>query len=358
MISVGIIGLGRSGWELHAAPLRQMIGYRLTAVCSTNATRLAQGSQAFAARPYTDPQALIEDREIQLVVVATPNDTHASLSIAALEAGKHVVVEKPMAPTLAEADQMLEAARRNGGLLTVFHNRRWDRDYRMLKTLVGEGLLGELLTIGSRVMTYGAEWPNYGVSESRPQWRMKAAYGGGFLADWGPHLLDQCLDLTGEWPLAVSCQLRSSLWATEVEDYFHLRLAFPSGILATLESSNNARLPLPRWFVVGTEGTLWAQGDWGHWTEMRIRRTEAGLPMDLVPQEIGPSSGGRNYDVGEDLSAQFYSDLSDALNAGRRPAVTAERARDIIAVLEAARRSDVLGQTVELDAPLDAVGLV
>jgi predicted dehydrogenase len=232
-------------------------------------------------------------------------------------------------------------------VLTVFHNRRWDRDYLLLKSLVQRGVLGELLTLDSRVMTYGPEWTTYGVPEFNPQWRIQAAYGGGFLADWGPHLVEQVLDLTGEWPVSVTCQLRSHLWAVEVEDYFYMRLTFPSGLPVTLEGSNNARLPLPRWFVVGREGTLVADGTWGKWTDMRIRGTISDVTMDLLPQGIGPSSGGRAYDVGEELSACFYGDLTEALTTGRPPAITAQRARDVMAILEAARQSNASGQTVK-----------
>ena len=347
MINVGIIGMGRSGWELHAAPLQKFPDYRLVAACDQSQARLDQAAQAFGVRTYRDAHKLIEDPEVQLVVVAAPSNLHASLAIAALEAGKHVLVEKPMAITLADAEAMVAAAERSGQLLTVFHNRRWDRDYQMLKTLVQRGVLGELLTLDSRVMTYGPEWTTYGVPEFNPTWRIQAAYGGGFLADWGPHLVEQVLDLIGEWPASVTCQLRSHLWAVEVEDYFCMRLTFPSGLLVTLEGSNNARLPLPRWFVVGREGTLVADGTWGKWTDMRIRSTISDVTMDLLPQGIGPSSGGRAYDVGEELSACFYGDLTEALTTGRPPAITAQRARDVMAILEAARQSNASGQTVK-----------
>jgi scyllo-inositol 2-dehydrogenase (NADP+) len=348
MINVGIIGLGRSGWELHATCLREFPGYRLAAVSDPHPGRLQQAAEAFMAHPYQDSCDLIADPEVQLVVVSAPSNLHATLATAALEAGKDVVVEKPMAITLAEAEAMVAAAERCGRTLTVFHNRRWDRDYQMVKALVCEGALGELLTLESRVMTYGPEWTTYGVPEFNPQWRIQKAWGGGFLADWGPHLVEQMLDLTGQMPTSVTAELRSQLWAVEVEDYFHLRLSFPSGLLVTLEGTNNARLPLPRWFVVGREGTLTAEGAWGRWTDMRIRRSLADLPVDVVPQAGGPSSGSRNYDVGDALSQAFYADLADALATNRPPAITAGRARDVMAVLEAARQSSAQGRTVAI----------
>jgi len=348
MIRVGIIGLGRSGWELHAEPLSGFSDYQLVAVCDRSESRRASAAQTFGARPCSEADELIDDPEVDLVVVSAPSNLHRDLAVAALDAGKNVIVEKPMALSLAEADEMIAAAQRNDRLLTVFHNRRWDQDYQMLKQLVNQGVLGELLTLDSRVMTYGPEWTTYGVAEFNPTWRIQAAYGGGFLADWGPHMVEQLLDLTGEMPQTVTCELRSHLWATEVEDYFHIRLSFPSGLLATLEGSNNARMPLPRWFVVGEKGTLTADGAWGKWTDMRIRGVMAEIPMDLLPQGVGPSSGGRNYDVGEELSARFYTDLAEALAENRPPAITAGRARDGMVVLDAARRSNASGCTIEL----------
>jgi len=122
----------------------------------------------------------------------------------------------------------------------------------------------------------------------------------------------------------------------------------------TLEGSNNARQPLPRWFVVGRKGTLTADGVWGQWTDMHILGSVAGVEMDLSPQDVGPSSGGRNYDVGEELSAIFYEDLAEAISSGRPPAITAQRARDVMAILEGARESSASGQTVTLGPPSEA----
>ena len=348
MINVGIIGLGRSGWELHASPLTKFHQFRVVSAYDPSRSRLDRAVAEFGLRPCADAASLVEDAELQLVVVAAPSHLHASLSVAALEAGKHVVVEKPMALTLADAEKMLAAADKCRRILTVFHNRRWDRDYQMLKRMVRDDVLGELLTLDSRVMTFGPEWTTYGVPEFNPQWRIQAAYGGGFLADWGPHLVEQCLDLVEAMPETVCCQLRSQLWATEVEDYFHIRLTFPLGLVATLEGSNNARLPLPRWFVAGRKGTLIAEGGWGRWTEMRVRGSVAGMASDLLPREAGPSSGTRNYDVGEELSACFYDDLAEAIQTGRPPAISVQRARQVMMILDAARRSHAERTTVRL----------
>jgi scyllo-inositol 2-dehydrogenase (NADP+) len=348
MINVAIIGLGRSGWELHALPLSKFPEYHLTAVCDQSEKRRADATQTFGIQAYAHWQEIVNLPNIELVVVSTPSHLHVEPALAALAAGKHVVVEKPMATTLADVDRLVAAAKKANRMLTVFHNRHWDRDYQMVKKLVQEKLLGELLTLESRVMTYGPEWATFGVPEYDPRWRTKAAFGGGFLGDWGPHLIEQCLDLTNEFPTSLNCQLRSQLWATEVEDYFNIRLTFPSGLLVTLEGSNNARIPLPRWFLVGRNGTLIADGTWGHWTDMRVRTTLSDVTMDLLPQDIGPSSGNRNMDVAEELSACFYSDLAEALHMGHPPAITMQRAHQVMVILETARKSSQSSQTIQL----------
>ena len=346
MINIGIIGAGRSGWELHAGPLQSIDGYRVTAICDSAPARLALVARAFQVKTYAEPASLINDPDVQVVVVAVPNHQHAVYTIAALEAGKHVICEKPMATTLAEADAMLAAAGRCGRLLLVFHNRHWDSDYQMVKQTVRQGLLGELMTVESRIMTYGPEWLTFGVPEFRPSWRVEAAYGGGFLNDWGAHVLEQLLDLTEEWPASVTCHLRRGVWATETDDYFDMKLCMPSGLLVTVIGTNDARLPLPRWFVVGREGTLLADGAWGNWGDIRIRATIGGTITDLTPQAAGPTSAARSMEVSDALSAHFYADLREVLATGRRAEVPVTRARDAIAIMDAARRSAAIGQAV------------
>ncbi len=159
-------------------------------------------------------------------------------------------------------------------------------------------------------------------------------------------MVEQCLDLLGEWPVSVFAQLQSHLWATEVEDYFFLRLAFPSGPLATLEASSSARIPQPRWFAVGSEGTLTGGAGFGHWSEMRLQRAEDETPVDLPPQALPPNVEGRGMDAWLLPVACFYDDLAEALGRGQPPAVTAARARDVMAILDAARRSHETGQVV------------
>lgn len=353
MIRVGVVGLGQSGWHLHAASLHTFSDYEVVAVCDQSAELRRRAADAFGARVYAAPEELFADSDVELVVVATPNSLHASQAIAALEAGKDVVVEKPMATTLAEAQDMVAAARRTGQLLSVFHNRRWDRDYQMVCALVRRGILGSILTFDSRIYMAGGlwgVWGHYGVPEFRPQWRLEQAYGGGYLADWGPHMVDQCIDLMGELPRSVTATLRGDVWTDEVDDYFSMRLAFPSGPVATLEASNNARIAPPRWYVVGKKATLIAPGEFDKWSQMRIRADIERMVAEILPDLPGEMGSKRRYKSGVDLSDYFYSNLSEALESGHSPAITTEHALNVMVVLDAARRSDAAGETVYLDS--------
>jgi predicted dehydrogenase len=352
MINVGIVGLGQSGWHLHAAPLHSFPDYEVVAVSDQSAALRERAAEEFGAKTYSEPKALYADPDVQLVVIAIPNNLHATHAIAALQAGKHVVCEKPMAATLDEADEMVAAAESTGRVLTVFHNRRWDADFRMLKAVVERDLLGDVLTLDSRIYM-AAElwglWGSYGVPEFRPQWRTEAAYGGGYLADWGPHMVDQILDLTGEWPVSVTGSLRSDIWCEEVDDYYTARLTFPSGLLVTLEASNNGRIAPPRWFVVGKKGTLTSPGGFAEWSDIRVRAEIDGIVAEMFPKEMGAGAELAELRTGGGLAGFFYTDLAEALETGRPPAITADHARNVMVILDAIRRSDAAGETVYLE---------
>lgn len=351
MINIGIIGAGRSGWELHAQRLQNLEGYRLVAICDATPARLQRVATAFNVKTYAQAGSLFADASIDVVVVATPNSMHSEHTIGALQAGKHVVVEKPMATSVAEADAMLAEAERAGRLLAPFHNRHWDTDYQLVREIARKGILGDLLTVESRVMTYTPEWISYGAPEWNPAWRIQSAYGGGMLNDWGPHQMEQILDLLDEYPASVRCDTRRDLWATEVDDYFSMRLYMSSGRTATVEASNNARISPPRWFIVGHEGSLMSEGGWANWSKVHVCRAVSGVAMEMVPQGGGASGSGRDMAVADSLSDIFYSDLADVLASGRPLTVPAARSRDAIAVLQAARESSVTGQNVTPVAP-------
>jgi predicted dehydrogenase len=201
-IGVGIAGYGLAGRVFHATLVGHTPGLALRAVFSRTAERRAQAQHDHPGiAVHASYEALLADPSVEMVVVATPHDTHAAMVVAAAGAGKHVVVDKIMCLTVDEGEQMIGAARRAGVLFSVFQNRRWDSDYLTVKRVLASGLVGEPYVIESAVTSFGPS-PGYRAPTSdRPRgWRSYAEFGGGPMRDWGAHLFDQAVQLVGPRP--------------------------------------------------------------------------------------------------------------------------------------------------------------
>jgi scyllo-inositol 2-dehydrogenase (NADP+) len=231
-VRTGLIGHGLGGRAFHDPLIRAAERLSLAAIATRRST--------------PDAAALIADPEIDLIVISTPNYSHFPLAEAALEAGKHVVIDKPFTVTLAEADALIALARARERMLTVFHNRRWDGDFLTVQGLLASGRLGE-------VMRYEAHWDRFRPA-IRPGWKEEAGPGTGVLGDLGPHLIDQALLLFGP-PDAVDGDLEMQRPGTAVEDYFAITLRYGNRRVV-LTSSLLATAPRPRFGLYGTEGSF------------------------------------------------------------------------------------------------------
>ena len=198
-----------------------------------SAERRAQATRELGVATHATYPALLADPTVELVVVATPHDTHAPLAIAAAAAGRHVVVEKIMCLSVAEGESMIAAAKRASTLLSVFQCRRWDSDFLTVRSVLAAGLLGDIYTVEASVASHIA--PD-STTTPRP-WRTYAAHGGGALRDWGAHLLDQAVVLYGAAPEVVfaDCQYRHPHWG--VDTAAHVWLRYPDGIRVSLETA-------------------------------------------------------------------------------------------------------------------------
>lgn len=229
-VRVGLIGRGTAGTVFHAPLIGAVPELELVAVA---------GSDRAAA--------LTENPAVDLVVVATPNHTHFPLARAALDAGKHVVIDKPFAVTVAEADALIALAAERGRVLTVFHNRRWDGDFLTARRVLDSGALGE-------PMLFEAHWDRFRPA-IKPGWRERAGgEGAGLLFDLGPHLIDQALVLFGQ-PDAVSADIAVQRPEAQVDDYFALTFHY-GRVRAILSASTLAARPRPRFAISGTAGAL------------------------------------------------------------------------------------------------------
>ena len=245
MIGVGVVGYGYAGRVFHCPLITQIEGLRLVAVSSRDAQRREQARQQWNVRTYAQPEELLSDEQVQLVVIATPHHTHHALGKMALQAGKHVVIDKPFTITTAEADDLIHEAWKRNLLLSVFHNRRWDWDYLTVRKVMEEGLLGEIWQVESCVGRYGHS----------SRWRSQRESMGSLLHDWGAHLIDQAIQLMG-LPTQVMAWRHFRMWQSDVESFIRAVLDYGDGRTFTVEVNYLRAAERPRWYVLGDRGGL------------------------------------------------------------------------------------------------------
>jgi scyllo-inositol 2-dehydrogenase (NADP+) len=388
-LGVGIAGYGLAGRVFHATLVGHTPGLRLRAVFSRTAERRARAAAEHGGIAlYESYAALLDDPRVDLVVVATPHHTHEGLVVQAAGAGKHVVVDKIMALSVAEGQRMIAAARRAGVLLSVFQNRRWDADYLTVRSVLAAGLLGEPYVIESAVTSFGPS-PGYrNPTSDRPRgWRTYAEYGGGPLRDWGAHLFDQAVQLAGPRPLAVFGDLQYRRdWDVETAGVAWLRYGAGSGpgpqvpgprsqapgrgspvedaggvlgtgcaeegegLRYTIETGSISALPKPRWLVRGSEGAYLQFGRDGQ--EAALHRGEVGprvMDAEYAPRVVRLVDG-QLRDVAVEQAPgnylEYYENVAAALRGEAPLAVTPEDVLHSIRLLEAVLRSAETGQVV------------
>ena len=250
MINIGIIGMGIMG-KIHADLAKSTGEINIIAACENNPQRIENIKNTCDFDIYSDLDRFLEIKDMDHVIISTSNITHEDLAIKALAAGKNVLIEKPLSIDYESALRILEKACETGKRVSVFQSRRWDADFLKIKEIIESGLLGDLLDIQSRF--YTKIWDPE-VNQEK-QWRFDER-GGGLLFDWGSHLIDQILFLMKKEPSSVYGLLQKSSRDLSVEDYFLGILEFKNNTICKVEARNSSRLRMPRWYVVGTKGTL------------------------------------------------------------------------------------------------------
>jgi predicted dehydrogenase len=332
-LKVALVGYGYVGKTFHAPLIVATPGLTLRAVVSSDPAKVA--ADLPDARVAPDLAEALADPAIDLVVIATPNALHAPQAIAALNAGKHVVVDKPFALSAAEARTMAETARAAGKLLTVFHNRRWDSDFLTVKRLIADGTLGEVVQFESHFDRFRPV--------VRDRWRERAGPGAGAWMDLGPHLLDQALVLFGE-PLAVTADIGTQRPGAGADDYFHVVLRY-STLRVILHGSLLTTASDLRLAVHGTGGSFVKHG---------LDPQEAQLKAGMIPGAPGWGRDSRHgvlttvendAQVHADVSPEpadyraFYAGVRGAILHGAPSPVPVDEALRVMDLLELARRA-------------------
>ncbi len=339
-VRIGLLGYGAIGHE-HNRAVAAVAGLALTSVCDRSDERLA-AARALApdARTTNDPDALLDEPSVDLIVVSTPPDSHAHWALRALAAGKHVVVEKPFAISTADADTVLAAAERADRLAVVYQNRRWDPDHLALRRAVRAGLLGELFSIETFVGGYG---------HPCNLWHSDSGVSGGVFYDWGAHVLDQILDLVPAPVEHVTAASHKRVWHDVTNaDHARVTVRFVGGAEAEFVYSDIAAALKPRWYVLGTAGAV--VGQWRR--EKVVSRNDIGALAEdpLAPADSPPVLDLHTADGSVTRLAQppappypFHRELADHLLAGVPMSVTGRTSRRVLSVMEAAATSAATG---------------
>lgn len=322
MASIPSVVVGYGVGRLHCRALSELDGFKLVGLCDIDPHKRKQAEKDFNIKGYRNIEEVCDDKNVELVVVATPHDTHASLVIELLNAGKHTIVEKVMCLSTQEAEAMIRTARRNDRLFSVFQNRRWDADYLTVKLAVEKGLLGRLILVESTVGGHGKPGG----------WRAEKRHGGGMLYDWGAHLCDQCLQLMGYDYKRVMAYQTTAEWEVDVETYTKALVEF-SETLFVIELTNNFRHRKPRWFVCGERGHL--------------RKESLGTEDNaIVATEIDGMSVSMELQPVRGDWLDYYRNIRDVFIKGANLAVKPEEALECVRLMEDIRFSAEKGIAV------------
>ena len=322
-LRVGLLAYGAIGHE-HNLAVQGTTGLELAAVCDTNPQRIAAARElAPDAAEFTDATAMLDSGLIDLVVISTPPNSHHSWAKAALERGLHVVLEKPMALTAAQCDELMALAAEKNSLLVVYQNRRYDPDFVTMARLVAEGAIGEVFQYDSFVGGY---------SEPCTYWHSNAEVSGGAIFDWGSHFIDQILSIIPDPVAHVSGQNHKRVWmhATNA-DHAQVTITFASGVQATFVNSDLAAARKPKFYVLGTKGAI--VGDWDPAAEPAV----ADLPAILTLHSHDGSRRVVPLDTVPPFA--FHRSLVDHLRNGTPMQVQALQSRNVVAIMEAAEKS-------------------
>ena len=338
-IKVGICGLGRIGWCHHAQILSNHNGFEIVAAADLEPDRRREAEQTYGCAVHPNLTSLLTNDAVELAIIATPTKYHTPMAIQALNAGKHVLVEKPAARTAKGIDRMIAAARQAGKVLTMHHNRRLDPDFLYVKETIDSGRLGKVFRINRAVTGFSR----------RNDWQVLLKYGGGMIGNWGVHLVDQVLQLLDGRVADVWSDVNHLLNPGDAEDDLIALIRGENGLVINVEMTSVNAAPTPNWVVLGDSGSLWIQG-----RTAKMKLFDRAKLRDVKPNDVRYALG-RAYGCQPDPDTipweeieeepkpkgryvSYYDNLYAGIRDGAALVVEPESARLTYQVLERIRR--------------------
>ena len=345
-IKAAVVGYGGMG-SWHTERIGEMDKFTLAGVWDIDPAALARARDC-GIHTYESFEDLLRDDSVELVVVAAWNDVHKPLCIEAMRAGKNVISEKPVAMNLQELDEMIAVSQETGKLFTVHQNRRWDEDYLTMRGIADKNLLGKVFRIESRVQ---------GSRGIPGDWR-REMHGGGMVLDWGVHLLDQALTMNDDVKLKSVWAQITQITNDECDDGFYCELRFENGLSYYVEVTTNNFISLPRWYILGENGTALIE-DWDlngkmtlihNWDKIDAVPVKAGMG---ITKTMAPRTDETIHDAPlEKVHGEwtaYYDNIYDVLRSGAAQTVTHRQMRRCLKLIEAIFQSAATDTVVPFD---------
>lgn len=347
MYSISLVGYGGMGHH-HVKRISSLDDFRIRGIYDINPAKLEQ-AKADGFKAFDSFDQILSDPETDAVLLAVPNNFHKDLSIRAMRGGKNVICEKPVTLDAKELEEIIAVRDETGRQFSVHQNRRWDKDFLIVKKSIEEGLVGKPFYIESRVQ---------GAKGIPGDWRCVKEAGGGMLLDWGVHLLDQIMWMTKSPVTEVYAHLLSVKFP-EVDDNFKVLLRFQNGLSALVEVDTYTFIPLPRWHVTGDQGTLQIDSFACEGKIVRAKDSEVHWEEGIVYTAAGPTRtmAPRPKETVEEIALpeittdarDYYINFRDAALHKAELAVKPEEALRVMRVIDAIFRSAEEGCAVHLE---------
>ena len=346
---IAIIGLGGMGtWHLNNYEKLEDI-LEVAGIWDIKESR-REYARSRNVHVYQSLEDLLADDSIEVVLIATPNDMHKPLAIQAMRAGKNVISEKPVTLCSADLEEMIRVSEETGRFLTVHQNRRWDKDFHVLKQVLDEGKLGPVFRLESRVQ---------GAHGIPGDWRQEKEKGGGMVLDWGVHLLDQAAMLWPEAKIVSVYATLTNITNTVVDDGFTADLLYDNGVHFVIDVGTSNFITLPRWIVLGRDGTMLID-DWGKSGEIVCAHgkddkdvvpviTAAGLTKTMAPRREDTIKTYPLPDPWPDVR-DYYRNIVAHLEGKEDLLITLPQVARVMRLMEAVFESAETGKVVPFEA--------
>lgn len=337
-VKLGIVGFGFMGHcdaqMLQTFPKEEI---ELVAVADINPEQMKDAPAE--VETYASIDEMLEKADINTVMISTPNPSHLEMVEKSAAAKKNIICEKPAAMTVKEFDRMVQVTKESNVLFTVHQQRRWDKDYRIMKEVFDNKLVGDMYVVKSQL---------YGFNGNMHDWHIYPEMGGGMLYDWGVHLIDQILDMIPSEIDSLYADLRNVI-NEKVDDYFNIMIKFKNGITAEIELGTYYLTPKRAWFIGGNKGSALIDGFDGEGKIVRTKHLLENVPGKITmtaagpTRSFGPAEPGLLIDepLPETTASQrdYFVHFLKAFNGEEELIVKPQQVRKVLEVMEAVRLS-------------------